>query len=206
MSNENLVEQLIRGGYLRTPEVVEAFRKVDRKLFVPQPREAYEDHPLPIPGGQTISAPHMVAIMLELLELKSTDQVLEIGAGSGYNAALMAALSKRVCSIELDDALVEFARKNLRKAEIMNTEVIHGDGSKGIPGRKWDKIVFTCGVREIPKKIISQLKDSGILIAPVGNHHHQELTLLRKEKGKTSKELHGGCIFVPLRPGSVETR
>jgi protein-L-isoaspartate(D-aspartate) O-methyltransferase len=198
MGNKELVDSLLREGYLKTPRIAEAFRKVDRGFFVLRREEAYSDYPLPIGGGQTISAPHMVAIMIELLEPKKTDTVLEIGAGSGYNAAILAFLTKKVYSLEIDSNLAGFARKNLRVAGLRNVEVMHRDGSLGIPGKKFDKIIFTCSVKEIPGPVIDQLKDPGILQAPVGSNF-QDLIVLRKEKGCIRKENHGGCVFVPLR-------
>jgi len=198
MENQDLVDHLIRHGYLRTPRIIQAFRSIDRKLFVLQPEEAYEDYPLPIHGGQTISAPHMVAIMLEILEPKKTDVALEIGSGSGYNTALLGFLTKKVFSIEFDEELASFAKENLKKANIKNASIILGDGSKGLPGKKFNKIIFTCAVREIPLPVIGQLKDPGILLAPVGGLT-QDLIFLRKEKGHITKENHGGVVFVPMR-------
>ena len=198
MDQQDLVNHLIREGYLKTPRIIQAFLKVDRRFFVLNKGEAYADYPLPIPGGQTISAPHMVAIMLELLELKKTDTVLEIGAGSGYNAALLSLLTKKVYSIEFDEVLVAFAKNNLKKAHIKNVVVLQGDGSRGLPGKEFDKIIFTCAVPEIPEPVVSQLKDPGILLAPVGVGA-QDLILLRKDKGSVKEENHGGCVFVPLR-------
>lgn len=200
MRNRNLANRLISEGYLRSRRIIRAFQKIDRKLFVLRPEEACLDHPLPIPGGQTISAPHMVAIMLELLEPKKTDSILEIGAGSGYSAALLGTLAKKVTSIEVDKVLVAFAKRNLKKAKIKNVIVIHGDGSLGFPkAAPYDKIIFTCAVPKIPKAVISQLKYPGLLLAPVGGEFYQDLILLRKKSGKLKKENHGGCVFVPLR-------
>lgn len=193
-----MVSSLVQQGTLTTPRIIQAFKRVDRKLFVLQPGEAYADHALPILGGMTISQPTMIAIMLELLEPKKTDVVLEIGAGSGYNAALLGVLVKKVSSIEFDKELVAFAKQNLKKAGITNVTVLQGDGSKGLPGRKFDKIIFTCAVKKIPEEPLSQLQDPGILQAPVGGDY-QDLILLRKKKGKIKKENHGGCVFVPLR-------
>ncbi len=199
--NERLVEELAREGYLKTPGVVEAFRKVDRKHFVPRKEEAYQDHPLPLQAGQTISAPHMVAMMLELLEVGKRHRVLEVGTGSGYSAALLGRLASEVTSIELFLELAEFARKNLIKAGVRNVEVVVGDGSRGVPGQEFDRIVFACAVREVPEPLFRQLKDPGILMAPVGGEGRQELVLFRKENGKLRKEIHGGVAFVPLLDG-----
>ena len=200
---ERLIANLIKGGYLKTPEIIETIRSIPRHLFVPESSKehAYDDYPLPIPEGQTISAPHMISIILELLELKPTDQVLEIGAGSGYNAALLSKLAKKVTSLEFFPELVEFAKQNLKKAGVRNVTVLRGDGSKGMPDKKFDRIVFTCAVSALPDSLLTQLKDPGMLLAPVGSTDQQMLTLLRKEKGRIKKEEHGYCIFVPLRTG-----
>jgi protein-L-isoaspartate(D-aspartate) O-methyltransferase len=201
--NKSLVEYLEKSGYVKTERVKDAFLKTDRKFFIRGDDEdySYADYPLPIGLGQTISAPHMVAIMTELLDVRRGDSILEIGSGSGYQAAILAQLCRRVYSIELEKGLVEFASSNLRKAGVKNVEVSQGDGSNGLPGRKFDKIILTCAAKEIPKDLISQLKGGGILLAPVGDSWKQELILLRKVKKRIRKENHGGCIFVPLRKG-----
>lgn len=192
---EQLVNRLVEAGYLKTPRVIAAFRAVDRRRFVRDKRRAYEDVPLPIPGGQTISAPHMVALMLELLELKRTDRVLEIGAGCGYLAALASRLVKQVTAVEVDPTLAELARQNLARAP--NVAVVCADGSRGYPG-SYQKIVFSCAVPEIPEEAVGQLADPGILLAPVGTDA-QELVLLRKRRGSITMEQHGGVAFVPLQ-------
>ncbi len=199
---ERMIQHLIREGYLKTEKVIAAFREVPRHLFVPkdlQP-EAYADYPLPIGSGQTISAPHMVAIMTELLGPQPRDKVLEIGAGSGYQAAILSGLVKRVYTIELEKELVDAAKENLGRTGIKNAEVIHGDGSKGYAkAAPYDKIIVTCACGKVPSSLFGQLKINGILIAPVGGAWMQELKLYRKVKSGVIEESHGGCIFVPLR-------
>lgn len=198
MKNTDLVNLLISRDHLKTPEIIQAFQQVDRKIFVFNKERAYEDEPLPTLAGQTISAPHMHAVMLELLRPNKKDLILEIGTGSGYNAALLSSLVKEVHSLEIFPELVELARKNLKKAGIQNVQVIHGDGSQGLPGKVFDKIVFTCAIPKIPENPLAQLKDPGLLLAPVGGTV-QDLILLRKENRHLEKENHGGCVFVPLR-------
>jgi protein-L-isoaspartate(D-aspartate) O-methyltransferase len=147
-----LIRDLKRQGYLKTPGVIRAFTDVPREGFVkPEDREhAYIDEPLHIGSGQTISAPHMVAIMTELLEPRRTDTVLEIGSGSGYQAAILSRLVKRVFSAELVPALVSLARRNLRGAGVSNVEVIQGDGSLGWPEHApYEKIIVTCGTDKL---------------------------------------------------------
>ncbi|MBI4019927.1 MAG: protein-L-isoaspartate(D-aspartate) O-methyltransferase [Candidatus Aenigmarchaeota archaeon] len=200
---EMLIKGLVRDGYLTRLDVIRAFREVPRELFVPEghKRHAYADEPLPVPAGQTISAPHMIAIMLCLLELKEHDKVLEIGTGSGYNAALISRMVKgMVYTVEYFPELAAFARNNLAKAKIKNVLVFHGDGSKGLEEHApYDKIIVTCACPDIPKPLIGQLKEGGMMLIPVGGGRYQELLKITKRKGKITKENHGGCVFVPLR-------
>lgn len=199
---ERLVSELRVGGYLKSEPVVKAFREIPREEFVlPEYREhAYADQPLSIGYGQTISAPHMVAVMTELLEPKNSDIVLEVGSGSGYQAAVLSKLVKRIYAVELEKGLVEFAKGNLERAGIKNVELIVGDGSKGLSKHApFDKIIVTCGVPEIPVPLIKQLREGGILVAPVGGYYMQTLTVGIKKKGRLEEEKYFGCIFVPLR-------
>ncbi|NIO22886.1 MAG: protein-L-isoaspartate(D-aspartate) O-methyltransferase [Candidatus Aenigmarchaeota archaeon] len=199
---ERLIKNLMDQGYLRTKKVISVFGKIPREEFVMESDRAfaYADYPLSILSGQTISAPHMVAIMTELLEPETKDKVLEIGAGSGYQAAILSKLVKKIYSIEVDPELVSFARSNLSKASVKNVEVIMGDGSKGYEKAKpYDKILVTCATPEIFDSWISQLKMNGILLAPVGGGFYQELMKIRKTKKGLEKKNHGGCAFVPLR-------
>jgi protein-L-isoaspartate(D-aspartate) O-methyltransferase len=199
---EMLISTLTGEGYLRTEAVSEAFREVPREEFVlPADKGfAYSDYPLQIAHGQTISAPHMVAMMTELLKPKHKDKVLEIGAGSGYQAAIMAKLVSQVYTIEVEPDLAVFAHNNLAKAGISNVKVMSADGSKGyLPAAPFDKIIVTCATPEIFQAWKEQVKIGGIIIAPVGGFYHQELVLLRKKKDGFEQENHGGVAFVPLR-------
>jgi protein-L-isoaspartate(D-aspartate) O-methyltransferase len=199
---EILIQNLIQEGYLKTEKVIRAFRDVSREEFVLETDKAfaYADYPLNIGFGQTISAPHMVAIMTELLDPKKTDKVLEIGAGSGYQAAILSKLVKKIYTVELDIGLVEFSKKNLDRVKYKNVEVIYGDGSKGYPEKKpYDKILVTCATPEIFQAWINQLKINGILLAPVGSGSYQTLTMITKKAEKLEKKNYGGCVFVPLR-------
>ncbi len=199
---ERLIKNLIAEGYLKTPKIIKVFREVPRHFFVREQdlNFAYADYPLPILAGQTISAPHMVAMMTELLEAKKSDKVLEIGAGSGYQAAILSKLVKKIYSVEVDTELVSFARANLKKAKIKNVEVMLGEGSKGYEKAKpYDKIVVTCATPEIFEEWVDQLKINGVLLAPVGGGFYQNLIKMRKTKSGLEKTNHGGCAFVPLR-------
>lgn len=184
--------------------VYEAIKKVPRHLFVPERYkiEAYVDTPLPIGYGQTISAPHMVAIMCELLDLKEGEKVLEVGTGCGYHAAVVAELvgSKgKVISIEYIPELAEMAKTNL-SALGYNVMVIVGDGSKGYePEAPYDKIYVTASAPEIPKPLIEQLKPGGKMVIPVGDSLQWLLIVEKDERGKIRKKNWGSVRFVPLR-------
>ncbi len=197
-----LIKNLIEEGFLKTPKIIKVFKTVPREEFVLKEykNQAYVDYPLPILEGQTISAPHMVAMMTELLKPEKNDKVLEIGAGSGYQAAILSRLVKKVYTIELEPKLAKFAKENLERVGYKNVKVIVGDGSKGYPKEApYDKIIITCAVPEIPEKLIEQLKEGGIILAPVGSGYYQDLILGIKKDKKLKTKNYGGCAFVPLR-------
>jgi len=185
--------------------VLEAFRKIPREMFVPKEfkDDAYRDEPLPISAGQTISQPSTVMLMLDALEVRPGNKVLEIGAGSGYNAALLSFLvgSKgKVISTEIIPALVRFAKSNLKKAGIKKVTVIQTDGSKGhAKEAPYDRIICTAAAPVIPQVLIDQLKEGGIIIIPVGGAWGQTMIRGRKIKGQLETEDLGGYLFVPLR-------
>lgn len=202
---KRLIGNLVAAGYIKSEEVKNAMLKMPREMFVTEDliQEAYVDTPLPIGEGQTISAPHMVAIMLEELELKPDLKVLEIGTGSGYHAALVGELVKpkgHVYTIERIPELVEFARKNLTRANYSNiVDVIEGDGSRGLVEQApFDRIFVACGAPDVPQPLIEQLAEEGVMLVPVGGRYCQDLIKVRRRKGKILKESRGGCIFVPL--------
>jgi protein-L-isoaspartate(D-aspartate) O-methyltransferase len=172
-----MVEMLERYGYIKSERVKNAFLMVDRANFVPKEyrKQAYFDDPLPIGHHQTISAPSMVAIMLELLEIFDGAKVLEIGTGSGYNACLMACMGAKVYTIERIPALKELAKKNMNKCPCRDRiKILLGDGSLGYRNEApYDRIIVTCGAPEIPKPLVEQLKDSGIIVIPIGGTFFQ---------------------------------
>ena len=181
--------------------VLDAMNRVPRHLFVPerQQKNAYADYPLPIGWNQTISAPHMVAIMCDLLDIQDGMKVLEIGAGSGYHAAMMGVLagSGHVYAVEVIAPLASFAMENLKKAGITNVTVIVEDGSLGLPRfAPYDRISVAAASPEILKTLTDQLKTGGKLVIPVGKYY-QELYLVTKTDG-LKKEAKGGVVFVPL--------
>ena len=199
IQKNRLIEELRQHGI--SDRVLDAMKSVPRHLFVPERerRNAYADYPLPIGWGQTISAPHMVAIMCDLLDIQDGMKILEIGAGSGYHAAVMAVLagSGHVYAVETIEGLAMFARDNLQKAGISNVTVIVEDGSLGFAGfAPYDRISVACAAPEILDTLTDQLKPGGKLIIPVGKHF-QELYLVTKTDG-LKKEAKGGVVFVPL--------
>lgn len=198
-----LIENLKRLGYIRSKKVEDAMMSIRREDFVPQGlREyAYHDTPLEIGHGQTISAPHMVALMCEELELERGLKVLEVGAGSGYHSAVISRIigeEGMVYSIERIPDLVEFARGNLERAGIRNVEVVEGDGSMGLPEHApYDRILVTCSAPDIPDPLVEQLKDGGIILIPVGRTFSVLVKGLKRGNKVVRKEICG-CAFVPL--------
>jgi len=211
-ARERLVEETIAHPEdgrppVRDPRVLAAMRAVPRHEFVPAILRhlAYGDNPLTIGHGQTISQPYIVAKMTELAALKPSDRVLEVGTGSGYQAAVLAALVKEVCTIEIVAPLAEEARERLKRLGYANVEVRIGDGYAGWPEKApFDAIVVTAGATHIPPPLVEQLKPGGRMVIPVGeSSYDQELKVLRR--GKTPKDIKVETImpvrFVPLTGG-----
>ena len=196
-----MVEYQIAARGIHDQGVLSAMKEVPRHLFVPPPynKSAYEDCPLPIGNGQTISQPYIVALMTELLSLKPEDRVLEIGTGCGYQAAVLAALVRQVTTIERIPEVAVLARANLAAVSSKNVDVIVGDGTLGYPEKApYEGIVITAATPAVPGPLIEQLAEGGRLVAPVGGRDIQELIRLRKKDGSTTEEHHGGVRFVPL--------
>lgn len=198
-----LIKNLILDRRIVSIDVKDAFLSTPREMFLPNhlKKFAYVDTPLEIGNGQTISAPHMVAIMCEELDLKEEQKILEIGAGSGYHAGVVANIIGKkghVYTIERFSDLAEKAEQNLQNAKIKNVTVEIGDGSEGLlKHAPYDRIYVTCGAPDIPPPLIDQLKDPGKLLIPVGDTICT-LILLEKKDNKTSTTNLGGCAFVPL--------
>ena len=193
-------EQLISRG-VKDPRVIAAMKKIPRHLFVEEAlqNQAYTDHPLPIGEKQTISQPYIVALMTEALELKGTEKVLEIGAGSGYQTAVLAELAQKVFSIERIRSLAIRARKLLFELGYFNVDIKIFDGTYGwVEEGPFDAIIVTAGGPEIPQPLLDQLGVGGRLVIPVGDAYVQDLIRLRKKEDGIHKEDLGGCRFVKL--------
>ncbi len=198
---ERMVATQIASRGIKNKKVLEVMAKVPRHRFVLSEYldSAYEDHPLPIGEGQTISQPYMVALMTECLGLKGNEKVLEVGTGSGYQAAILAELSKEVYTIERFESLAERAKKVLGDLEYENVKVIVGDGSRGLEEvAPFDGIIVTAGAPILPKRLVDQLAEGGRIVIPVGGSFSQALLLVEKKKGKVKTESVCGCVFVPL--------
>jgi protein-L-isoaspartate(D-aspartate) O-methyltransferase len=196
-----VAEQLIGPGRnITDPRVLAAMREVPRHEFVPPEwrREAYADHPLPIGHGQTISQPYIVAFMTEQLAPRPTDRVLEIGTGSGYQAAVLSRLVQAVYTIEIIPPLGRQARQTLNRLGYTNVFVKIGDGYQGWPEKApFDAIIVTCAPERIPRPLVEQLKEGGRMIIPVG-YGTQELVLLQKNKGRIEQRTVLPVRFVPM--------
>ncbi|MCM8800265.1 MAG: protein-L-isoaspartate(D-aspartate) O-methyltransferase [Candidatus Omnitrophica bacterium] len=197
---KNMVKTQIEARGIKDRKVLEAMLKVERHKFVPEELKAfsYDDGPLPIGEGQTISQPYIVALMTELLELKGDEKVLEIGTGSGYQAAILAELAKEVYTIEIIEVLAEKAKKVLKELGYKNIYVRVGDGYLGWPEKApFDAIIVTCAPSQIPKALIEQLKEGGRLVIPVGDFF-QNLKLVIKRKNKIYIKDILPVAFVPM--------
>lgn len=205
---EGMVRYQIEERGITDKGVLEAMRKVERHRFVPLSIQhlAYEDMPLPIGEGQTISQPYIVALMTEVLQLKGKEKVLEIGTGSGYQAAILAELAKEVYTIEILPGLANRAEELLKELGYKNIKVKCGDGYLGwAEFAPFDCIIVTCAPPEIPQSLIEQLKDGGSMVLPVGTEF-QKLKLLLKENGKVKEKDIIPVRFVPMLRGCDKWR
>ncbi|MDP3765384.1 MAG: protein-L-isoaspartate O-methyltransferase [Nanoarchaeota archaeon] len=204
-TKEGIIKNWISSGIIKDRKVIEAFMKIPREEFIKEGKkeESYGDYPLPIGEGQTISQPTTVAIMTEALELEKGHKVLEVGAGSGYQAALIAEIigpKGKIISIEIIPELVKLAQKNIQKLRLKNVDIIHHDGSKGYAKEvPYDRIIITAASPKIPKALINQLKENGIIIIPVGDLNEQIMIKGIKKNNKLIEEKLGQFMFVPLK-------
>ncbi|MGD8863087.1 MAG: protein-L-isoaspartate(D-aspartate) O-methyltransferase [Myxococcales bacterium] len=198
-----MVERQLRRRGIADPRVLEAMDRVPRHRFVPPGMQhmAYDDCALPIAGGQTISQPYMVARTCELARIGPDDRVLEVGAGSGYQAAVLGELAAEVVAVELIEELVSAARATLLDVGADNVTVVQGDGSLGHPAHApYDAIVVAAGAPAVPAALVEQLAEGGRLVIPVGRRESvQTLTVVEKTPRGLAQQGFDGCVFVPLR-------
>lgn len=202
---EHLIDYWESERIVTNKKIIKAVKAIPRENFIENEllEEAYDDYPLPIPGGQTISQPTTVVIMLEALELEEGQKILEIGTGSGWNAALIAHIVGKkgmVYTTEIVDELIDFAKNNLKKIKLENIKVIHSDGSKGYEkASPYDRIIVTAACPKIPETLIKQLRQDGIIVAPVGSFFGQKMIKGRKKGKSLITEGLGYFNFVPLK-------
>lgn len=201
MRRTELVERGLRARGIRDERVIEVMARVPRHLFVPSDltEHAYEDRALPIGFGQTISQPYMVAVMLETLCLSGTERVLDVGTGSGYQAALLSLLAREVVSVDVIPQLASSAAAKFKELGFRGVEVVMAEGTLGYPaGAPYDAIVVAAAAVDLPIALIDQLTDDGQLLVPVGPARIQELILVHKLGTRTSTRKIADCSFVPL--------
>jgi protein-L-isoaspartate(D-aspartate) O-methyltransferase len=200
-ARDRMVETQIAARGIRDERVQSAMRRIPRHIFVPENvrAAAYGDYPLPIGHGQTISQPYIVAMMTALLQIQPDDRILEIGAGSGYQAAILGTLAKEVISIERIPEVASLARENLSVSGISTVRVVIGDGTLGYPdGAPYDGVLITAATPSVPPPLVDQLAEGGRLVAPVGSRDLQELVRITRKGKDLLREFFGGVVFVPL--------
>jgi protein-L-isoaspartate(D-aspartate) O-methyltransferase len=201
---EELIDRLETHGRVTDEATLDALRAVPRHEFVPESkrRSAYEDRPLPIGEGQTISAPHMVGIMTDLLDLEPGDDVLEIGTGCGYHAAVTAEVvgADHVYSVEYQESLARDARRRLDELGYGDVSVRTGDGKEGWPeNAPYDRAYLTCAAPDFPDAVVEQVRPGGLLLAPIGTGRQTLIRARRRADGSLDREDHGGVRFVELQ-------
>jgi protein-L-isoaspartate(D-aspartate) O-methyltransferase len=201
VERERMVSSQLRARGIRDERVLAAMARVPRHRFVADRywARAYEDHPIPIAEGQTVSQPYIVALMLQALSLEPSSRVLEIGTGSGYQTAILGEICAEVYSIERHARLAQSADSLLLGLDYRNITIMIGDGSKGFAERApFDAIVVSAAATEIPQALFEHLRENGRMVIPVGGPEAQELQLVQKHQGQAIVERLEGCRFVPL--------
>ena len=198
---KKMVKSQLKHRGIRSKKVLQVMLDLPRHLYVPENfrKNAYEDKPLSIECDQTISQPYMVALMTEILQIKPEDTVLEIGTGSGYQAAVLASLCKKVISIERHQSLAHSAHATLKEQGFNNVFIRVGDGSLGAPDEApFDAIIVTAGSPELPDSLKHQLKPGGRMVCPVGDKNKQDLIIVTRKDTQFKTKKHSRCRFVPL--------
>jgi len=196
-----MVDEQLRARDIRDERVLAAMAKVPREAFISaeDAPNAYGDYPLPIGAGQTISQPYIVAAMVEALEVQPEDRVLEVGTGTGYQAAILGELAAEVWTIERHAELADKAREILQNLAYAKVLVVHGDGSLGLPEHApYDKILVAAAAPQIPETLVAQLAEGGRLVVPVGSRFEQQVQIVCKTGGETVVTMGDLCRFVPL--------
>lgn len=209
LAREQMVETVIIQGGIQNQRVIKAMANTPRHEFVPRAQRAlaYEDMALPISERQTISSPFIVAFMTETIDPQPADRVLEIGTGSGYQAAVLSPLAGEVYTIEIVESLARRAEKTLARLGYENVHVLVGDGFQGWPQHApFDKIIVTCSPENVPQPLIDQLKEGGLMVIPVGRRYQQTLCLMQKRKGQLEQKSLRPTLFVPMTGTARETR
>ena len=200
-ARERMVKEQIANKGIQDERVLAAMRAVPRHLFLEEAARAYAyiDSPIRIGSGQTISQPYIVALMTELLDVQDDHRVLDVGTGSGYQAAILSELAAEVFSIERHTELAEEARTRLQALEYQNVQVVTGDGTQGYhPGEPYDRIIVAAAAPNTPQPLLDQLAKSGRLVVPVGSRHSQMLEVWDREEGSFKKSTSVPVVFVPL--------
>jgi protein-L-isoaspartate(D-aspartate) O-methyltransferase len=200
-ARREMVARQLRARGIRSERVLDSMSRVPRHLFVPTDRatEAYSDTPLPIGEGQTISQPYIVAAISEALSLEGQERVLEIGAGSGYQAAVLSLLARDITAIEAQPALAATAREHLERLGYGNVEVVEADGSAGWPaGAPYEAILVSAAAPRVPEPLLDQLAEGGRLVIPVGDRDSQQLLRIVRTNQEFDKQVICSCRFVPL--------
>jgi protein-L-isoaspartate(D-aspartate) O-methyltransferase len=201
MTLEEMIEYDLKDRGIRDKRLLEAFRRIDRKLFVPQMSQdlAYEDRALILTHGQTISQPYMVGVMTQALNLRGGERVLEIGTGSGFQTGILACLAKEVFTVERVEYLSTTAEDRLEPLGLTNIHYLLGDGSLGWPEHApFDRILVTAACPQMPPRLVEQLAEDGIIAAPIGPPDSQTLTIGTKKRGLLALREDTPCIFVKL--------
>ena len=200
---EEMVERQLKGRGITEPEILDAFRAVPREAFISEEYAhlAYGDHPLPIEANQTISQPYIVALMIEAAQIQSGDNVLEVGAGSGYAAAVISRIAHNVIGIERQHDLVDVSQERLKRLGYDNVEIVEGDGTRGWPeSAPFDAILAAASGSHVPQPLLDQLSDGGRLVMPIGDEHATQrlVRLVRSAADRFDETDLGGVMFVPL--------